>query len=207
MLASKIDLLQQAGAKRASELGKPLTKHRDPWYYPHLCHICGKETWHQKKDLYRACSDCTYLARTTPSGESHPNWKGGRYPHKDGYMIVQLAPDSPYYSMATDRGIVLEHRLVVAQALGRPLTAGEIVHHKHDRYQAGSIEDKQDNRYPENLELLQCQIEHLPSMNVERTVSSLSKKITEQEAEIVALKLQILKIEQSHQEINKLGVK
>lgn len=56
--------------------------------------------------------------------------------------------------MANKQGYVPEHRLVVAKCLGRCLQLWELVHHKHSRYPAGSIEDKQDNRYPENLQLV-----------------------------------------------------
>ncbi len=47
-----------------------------------------------------------------------------------GYYTVYLAPDSPYYAMRKgNRDIVLEHRLIMAQHLGRVLERHEIVHH------------------------------------------------------------------------------
>ena len=86
-------------------------------------------------------------------GEDCHSWKGGRLVTAKGYIYILLQPDDLFYSMAY-RGYVYEHRLVVAKALGRCLLSWEIVHHKHDKYPAGSIEDKQDNRYPENLQLV-----------------------------------------------------
>lgn len=58
-----------------------------------------------------------------------------------GYVEVWM-PDHP---MAQKNGYLMEHRLVMAEHLGRPLERGEVVHHKN--------EDKTDNRI-ENLELL-----------------------------------------------------
>lgn len=55
-----------------------------------------------------------------------------------GYRSIVVPLDSPFLPMADDRGRVYEHRLVVAESLGRCLTADEEVHHVNA--------DKHDNR-------------------------------------------------------------
>lgn len=72
-------------------------------------------------------------------------WTGGRKKGRDGYILIRLQPNHPLWCMAYREGYVLEHRLVMAEQLGRPLTKSEIVHH------INGIKD--DNR-PENLQLL-----------------------------------------------------
>lgn len=64
-----------------------------------------------------------------PTGRKHPGWKGGRKLDKKGYAHILLSKDSPFYCMAEKKqGYVREHRLVMAEKLGRPLLPTEKVH-------------------------------------------------------------------------------
>lgn len=79
------------------------------------------------------------------------SWKGGRFTEKSGYVNIFVDKTNPYYSMAGKDGYIKEHRLVVAQHLGRPLLRSEIVHHKNGI--------RGDNRI-ENLELFPSSAKH-----------------------------------------------
>lgn len=80
------------------------------------------------------------------SGRNCPSWKGGRVEANGGYVFLHM----PYHPMASKHGYVAEHRLVMANALGRPLKSSELVHHINGI--------KNDNR-PENLEIM-CVVDH-----------------------------------------------
>lgn len=67
--------------------------------------------------------------------------RGKKVETKEGYILVYC----PEYPKAKNGKYVYEHRLVMANHLGRPLKENEHVHHKNG--------NKQDNRI-ENLELL-----------------------------------------------------
>jgi len=129
------------------------------------------------------------------TGSLASNWKGGRNVTAKGYIEVKLYPDDLFYSMAYKDGYILEHRLVVAKALGRCLLPWEVVHHKGAKYPSGSKEDKGDNRYPENLELLPTSKQHLPSVKWaielakrDKRIEQLEGRVTLLEAENVALR-------------------
>lgn len=79
-----------------------------------------------------------------PRGEQHGSWKGGRSTHGAGYVLVSVDPNDPLAAMRNRSGYVAEHRLVMARALGRPLSSNETVHHLNG--------DRKDNRL-ENLQL------------------------------------------------------
>jgi transposase-like protein len=86
------------------------------------------------------------LRPRSQGGPLHSCWKGGTKITSDGYRTVWIPPHDPLAVMRQKAGTVLEHRLVMARSLGRPLHSYETVHHKNA--------DKQDNRI-DNLQLRQ----------------------------------------------------
>lgn len=81
-----------------------------------------------------------------PKGEKHGHWKGGRIIDEAGYARVRVTSDDEFESMRMHDGYVMEHRLVLARKLGRPLTRTETVHH---------IDGDKLNNHPDNLQLRQ----------------------------------------------------
>lgn len=75
------------------------------------------------------------------SGKNHPNWKGGKYIDKYGYIWIYNS-DHPNRKQGN---YVREHRLVMEKYLGRYLKSKEKVHHINGI--------KNDNRIG-NLELV-----------------------------------------------------
>jgi hypothetical protein len=175
------------------------------------CQLCGQPRWVGLKNnkpralICRACTQtrefsiehnlCSYR-----SGENSPSWKGGKSYTHAGYIFITLTPDSPYYPMRRKhRNGILEHRLVMAQYLGRCLYPWELVHHKGILYPIDSIENKRDNRI-ENLELTITETHtywHIKkrgdnifnSKNTgEELIQELQQKATMIEMEIVKLK-------------------
>lgn len=75
-------------------------------------------------------------------GSQSGHYKDGRSTTHHGYTIVRIDSASPYFSMAKvdasgNTGYVKEHRLVMAEYIGRPLREEEVVHHEN--------EDRTDN--------------------------------------------------------------
>lgn len=64
-------------------------------------------------------------------GSAHHSWTGGRRVRDSGYVEVKLPDDDPMAVMRTRSGYVLEHRLVMARKMGRPLLPDETPHHKN----------------------------------------------------------------------------
>lgn len=101
------------------------------------CPTCGSQFYAKNAEIKRGYG--TYCSRVCAnpvrglSGADNPQWKGGRHTRKDGYVLVRV-----------DGNNLLEHRVVMANHLGRGLKTHEHVHH------INGVKD--DNRI-ENLEL------------------------------------------------------
>jgi hypothetical protein len=111
-----------------------------------VCVVCSMEyralgKIEKRRTCSHKCAGVLHSRQLTGSG--HWNWKGGRVRNSGGYIWVYLPKSHPYHGGKRNNRI-LEHRLVMAEMLGRPLLDTETVHHKN------AIRD--DNR-PENLEL------------------------------------------------------
>ncbi len=107
------------------------------------CDLCGKERWVWLRRGRPSVTRCYACSRQRGKGEKSFNWKGGRRKQGQGYLLV-VSDEEFFAPMASKAGVILEHRLVMAKAVGRCLHAWEIVHHKN------GVRD--DNRI-ENLEL------------------------------------------------------
>ena len=106
------------------------------------CIKCKTQRWVElKKD---GTTKSKYCKRCGPSAELAPNWKGGKFTDKYGYVQILLQKTDFYFLMTRKNRMVSEHRLVMARHLNRCLQPWEKVHHKNGV--------KTDNRI-ENFEL------------------------------------------------------
>jgi hypothetical protein len=97
-----------------------------------------------------------------------------------GYILVLLKPDDPYICMAQYKlvagGYCLEHRIVMARHLGRPLETWECVHHKDGNKQ---------NNIIDNLQLvirqshITCGMENEKEKHYIKTILELRKELDE----------------------------
>ena len=114
------------------------------WFRYIACEKCGKKRWvrktgpREKRKKYTGlCIKCQIHKKRRIA---YSKIGGGR-----GYIFINVPDDDTFAEMRNKAGYIKEHRLVMAQKLGRCLKSWECVHHKNGI--------KNDNR-PENLELL-----------------------------------------------------
>jgi len=139
-----------------------ITVNRRTKYKDH-CPDCGIELWRMREYIGRPCRSCSTI-RSARIGENNHNWNGGRHLNGYGYYEIGILRTDPFFCMARkNKNVILEHRLIMARMLGRPLESWEVVHHKN------SI--KTDNR-PENLELV-IQAKNVAYARMESTVNQL----------------------------------
>lgn len=93
------------------------------------------------------CSpDCYHDSR---KGGRSTNWKGGRKTNSHGYIELYM----PWHPMSDPQGYILEHRFVMAEYLGRPLSEDEIVHHKNEVRSDNPIENLELTTRPKHTSL------------------------------------------------------
>lgn len=94
-----------------------------------------------KKHIKMRTSSETTIKNGKLNREKNPNWKGGKIKTKYGYISIR-GPSGK---------LVMEHRVVMEQILGRKLLSTEVVHH---------IDGNRENNSPENLMLFQSVSDH-----------------------------------------------
>lgn len=124
-----------------SKINRRVSGHRRQFWV--TCPDCKEGRWvdtatfyHKRLQEYTGCCrSCMYARRRGQPRPAIRSAVGGRYIDKQGYVMVR-PPGAVKY--------VLEHRLIMAEHLGRELMRYEIIRHING--------DKSDNRI-ENLEI------------------------------------------------------
>ncbi len=150
------------------------------------CEKCQRLHWVRLVNDFprsKLCQSCSLKGRRNwwndKAGEKNHNWKGGRgYMHSQGYWHSWIPKDSFFHPMRDTNGYVAEHRLVMAQHLGRCLQSWEIVHHRNRH--------RLDNRI-ENLQLV-SEGQHKQITIMESRIRNLETRVTLLEAENALLR-------------------
>ena len=155
------------------------------------CPECGKERWIKRNTSGVSCKSCAL--RNHSFGEQNRRWNPTRRTITKSGIRITITQDHPYFCMAHHCGYtgyaVLEHRLVMAVHLGRPLKIGEVVHHKDGNNLNNNIDNLlllSSQAHHSAYTMLQTQINRL-----EKELAQLQTRVTLVEAENTLLKSQV----------------
>jgi len=158
------------------------------------CPSCGVARWVRRSTIDTICVHCVPKLY----GKENPKWSGGKKT-KRGYTFTKIGKNDPMFVMADRNGWVLEHRLIVARRIGRPLVRGEVVHHIN-----GVKPDNSDS----NLQLLseRTHSSHLVMTKLQQRVCLLENRLTIMEAENTRLEAMVAKLIPSQAEEGNLSL-
>ena len=167
------------------------------------CPSCGVTRWVRNRNKGVLCLSCAAKEREC-FGEQSARWKGG-FKDSRGYVYVTIESSNPFFCMVAQRdrkgrsGLIAEHRLVMAQFLGRALTKDEVVHHINGI--------KSDNRVS-NLRVLSKHKHHsaMVQQDLQNRLRDVESRLTLMEAENVQLRKVLQEVRDSlHQHLNLQG--
>lgn len=130
------------------------------------CHVCGTLVYRKPREIgernycSKQCQNANLSAIVSAislRGAERWNWQGGVI-MRSGYRFIRML-DHPN---ANAHGYVAEHRMVMAEKIGRPLKPNELVHHVNH--------DKTDNRAA-NLVLVR-RVDHSRYHRIEKTIGA-----------------------------------
>lgn len=159
------------------------------------CDWCGTMVYRTpgrlRRSKYNYCSmECLGSARADTKGT---RYRGERRKLASGYIALHASKvPLEYGSMIRDRspsgrgGSILEHRLIMAMHLGRPLEEWEVVHHKNGVKDDNSIE---------NLELHGDHVHAGISVVEHKRIAELRRENRKLKAENAALQARIAELE------------
>lgn len=148
------------------------------------CPKCRHERWIKRNARGTCCQTCMHPP--TRYGRDNNRWSESKRTVTKSGIRLYLDPYHPYFKMAhrcaTNMHAVLEHRLVMAEHLGRCLESWEVVHH---------IDGNNCNNNLSNLLLLPHRAMHSAYTLLQVEMRNLQARVTLLEAEIVLLKTQL----------------
>jgi FtsZ-binding cell division protein ZapB len=151
------------------------------------CSQCGTERWVRRIYSGQLCKSCAL--RNHSYGENNRRWNNKRSTITKSGIRIYVNKEHPYFCMAHKCALdyaILEHRLVMAEHLGRPLEQHEVVHHIDGNNLNNKISNLQllpNQATHQSYTLLQIQINKLKEEN-----NILRDRVTVLEADIVVLK-------------------
>jgi len=148
------------------------------------CPKCKHERWIKRNVQGTCCQSC--MIPPVHYGLDNKRWNSTRKTVTKSGIRVYVTPDHPFFAMAhkcaVNQHAVLEHRLVMAEHIGRCLEPWEVVHH---------IDGDNCNNSLENLLLLPHRAMHSAYTLLQVQLRQLEARITLLEAENTLLKTQL----------------